>query len=189
MSRIDGQDGSVAKVSKDGRLLTSASSYTEDHEAALEGDSYTMDIDGIQTDGADYWLAVIKNTDDDPLIVTSINAFVPSYSNSQIYEVYLGSTFVYAANGTAVVPTNLRSGVIGGAEGEFYVNDGTGNITTIVAGSIAGRFVFTTSMTKWTKRSAWIIPKNQTFMIWSNLAEKLTGYISFYYHRSCNQTH
>lgn len=148
------------------------------------GECYTMDIDGIQTDGANYWIAIIKNTSDDDMIITSVTGWVPSFSNTQIYEAYIGGTFTYATNGTAVVPCNCNAGSNKTATGSFYVNDTSGNITTVGTGTLVGRYIFTTTPSKWTKDSGWIIPKNQCFMIWSDLAEKLTGYISFYYHNN-----
>ena len=118
-------------------LATSASLQ---HHANHEHETcYTMDIDGIQTDGAGYWLAVMKNTSDDAMVVTSITGWVPSFKNDQIYEAYLGGSFTYAANGTAVVPANCTASSGKTAEGEFYVNDGSGNMTTIVAGTLVGR--------------------------------------------------
>ena len=156
----------------------------EHHANHAHGTAYTMDIDGIQTDGASYWLAIIKNTDDDDLIITSITGWVPSFSNTQIYEAYIGGTFTYAANGTAVVPANCNAGSGKTATGSFYVNDASGNITTVVAGSLAGRYIFGAEASRWEKKSGWIIPKNQCFMLWSDLAEKLTGYISFFYHNN-----
>jgi hypothetical protein len=154
------------------------------HTNLAHGTAYTMDIDGIQTDGANYWLAVIKNTDDDDMVVTSITGWVPSFSNTQIYEAYIGGTFTYATNGTAVVPTNCNAGSGKTATGNFYVNDGSGNITTVVAGSVVGRYIFGVEASRWIPDADWIIPKNQCFMLWSDLAEKLTGYISFYYHNN-----
>ena len=152
------------------------------HTNHAHGDCYTMDIDGIQPDSTDYWLAIIKNSDDKDLIITSITGWVSSFENTQIYEACIGGTFTYASNGTAVVPCNLNAGSGKTASGDFYVNDGGGNITTVVAGSIAGRHIFTTTPGRWVKNSGWVIPKNQCFMLRSNIAEKLTGYISFYYH-------
>ena len=173
----------TADVNSKGELLTLAEASAPDHRAAEDNDTFTMDIDGIQTDGVSYWLAVIKNghsTKD--LVVTSITGWVPSFSNTQIYEAVIGQTFVYASNGTLIVPVNVKSGIAGGAQGSFYVNDGSGNITTIGGtGLIVGRYIFGAEAGKWTKRSGWIIPPDQTFMIRSDLAEKLTGYISFYY--------
>lgn len=156
---------------------TEAWHVNHDHQ-----ECYTMDIDGIQTDGANYWVAIIKNTNDDDMIIDSITGWVSSFSNTQIYEAYLGGTFTYASNGTVVVPTNCNAGSGKTATGEFYVNDTSGNITTVVTGSVVGRFVFGTTPILWTNPGDWILKKNGCFMLWSNLAEKLTGYITFYYH-------
>ncbi len=171
----------TANVNKKGQLLTFAEAVHPEYEAALEDLAFTMDIDGIQTDGAAYWLAIIQNghsTKD--LIVTKVVAWVPSFSNTQIYECVLGQTFEYATNGTPVVPVNEKSGVSGGAQGKFYVNDGSGNITTIGGtGLIHSRFIFSTTTLEWLMEL--VVPPSQTFMIRSDLAEKLTGTIHFYY--------
>ena len=171
----------IADVNEKGQLLTFAEAVHPEYEAALENLAFTMDIDGIQTDGVDYWLAIIKNghsTKD--LIVTKVVGFVPSFSNSQIYECVLGQTFAYVANGTLIVPVNEKSGVGGGAQGDFYVNDGSGNITTIGGtGLIHSRFIFGTTPIEWLMEL--VVPPGQTWMIRSDLAEKLTGTIHFYY--------
>ena len=168
-------------VNEKGQMLTFAEAVVPEYEAALENLAFTMDIDGIQTDGVSYWLAIIKNghsTKD--LIVTKVVAWVPSFSNTQIYEAVVGHTFTYATNGTAVVPVNEKSGVSGGAQGDFYVNDGSGNITTIGGtGLIHSRFIYSTTPIDWDM--SLVVPPNQTFMIRSDLAEKLTGSIHFYY--------
>jgi len=181
---LEGHEGNPIGADEENRMKTFSTILTEDHYAAMDADAYTMDIDGITPDSADYWLAVIKNTDDDPMVVTSVTLWVNEFSDIAIVEAFLGSTFTYTDNGTVVTPTNLKSGVTGGADGEFYVNDGSGNITTIVAGSVAGRFIFTTTPLKWEKGSGWVVPKNQTFMLQVGSSKKFTGYISFYYHRS-----
>ena len=157
-------------------------SEDQHHANDAHGEAYTMDIDGIQTDGTNYWIAIIKNTSDVEMHITSITGWVSSFSNTQIYEAYIGGEFTYASNGTVVVPTNCNAGSGKTATGDFYVNDGSGNITTVTTGTLIGRYIFDATVTKWSKNSNWILPKNQCFMIWSNLAEKLTGYISFYYH-------
>jgi len=178
-----GVQGFFVEVTEEGMALAEAVSHTGAHHVNHEHqECYTMDIDGIQTDGANYWLAIIKNTSEKDIVITSITGCVPSFKNDQIYEAYLGGTLVYASNGTAVVPINRTAGSGKTATGEFYVNDGAGNITTVVAGSIVGRYTFGVESSKWFEESDWIIPPGQCFMLWSNLAEKLTGYISFYYH-------
>ncbi len=171
----------TADVNSKGQLKTFAESFSPEYDAALENESFTMDIDGIQTDGVSYWLAIIKNTHSaKDLVVEHIEAWVPSFSNTQIYEAVLGQTFTYASNGTAIVPVNEKSGVTGGAQGDFYVNDGSGNIATIGGtGLIVGRFIFGTTPIDWPLGA--VLPPNQTFMIRSDLAEKLTGTLHFYY--------
>ena len=175
--------GFKAKVDDENALFVNAiTNVGQEHANDHHGDCYTMDIDGIQPDAASYWVAIIKNTSDTNMHITSITGWVSSFKNDQIYEAYIGGSFTYAANGTAVVPANLNAGCGHSAVGDFYVNDGSGNITTIVAGSVAGRFIFGTTPIKWKKESHWVIPKNQCFMLYSNIAEKLNGFISFYYH-------
>lgn len=175
--------GYRAKVDDENRVFIDGVATMCDHHANHHhGEAYTMDIDGVQTDGVSYWLAIIKNTSDIDLQITEIVGWVPSFSNTQIYEAYIGGTFVYATNGTAVTPANLNGGSGKTATGDFYVNDGSGNITTVVAGDMVGRFVFGTTPIAWASGAHWILPKNQCFMLWSDLAEKLTGYVSFYYH-------
>ena len=182
--RIEGQGNEVAKVTEQGQVHTYADSFSQDFFAAISSNAYTMDINSVTTDGANYWLAVIKNTNDKDLVITSITLWLQSFEGDATIKAYLGSTLsATVTNGTAVTPANLKSGVSGGAEGEFYVNDGGGNIGTITAGSIAGRYIFTTTATKWIKGSGWVIPKNQTFMLWADKSgEVWEGYISFYYH-------
>lgn len=183
MPTLNDPNGTPALVNSSGKLKTYSVTETEQlHVNEDAEETYTMDLDGIQPDGANYWVAVIKNTSDKNLVVTSLTGWVSSFKNDQIYEVYTGGTLTYATNGTAVVPANCNSGSGETATGDFYVNDGAGNITTVVTGDINGRFIFTTTPTKWEKTSGWILRKNQTWMLWTNLAEKLTGYVSFYYH-------
>lgn len=187
MPRIEGQDGSVAKVSTNGRLETEAATFAEEHEAAVVGDAYTMDIDGV-TIGADgNWLAVIKNTDDRDMFVTSVTLQPNEAKDDEEIEVFLGGTFVYLAEGAPVVPANVRAGVSGGADGEFYVTDGTADtMTTIVGGSVTGRYHMSSkTLYRISKTTGWIIPKNQCFMLQASKDNKFFGYISFYYHGSC----
>ena len=168
-------------VNAKGQLHTVAEAVSADYEATVINDAYTMDIDGIQTDGVAYWVAVIKNGHSmKDLVIMSVVGWVPTFGNTQIYEAVVGQTFVYATNGTLIVPTNDKSGITGGALGDFYVNDGSGNITTIGGtGLIVGRFVFDATPLSW--HLDIIVPPNQTFMIRSDLAEKLNGGIHFYY--------
>ena len=191
--RIDGQDGSVAKVTQDGRLHTSASVYSEDHEAALDSDAYVVDIDAVDVNGAEH-IVVIKNTDDDPMVVTSVVLWVNEFKADCVIEVNLNETFTYAANGTALTPINMRSGVAGGADCIVYEIAAGGTDITTFGGTATkgGRFVFTILPMKWVKDSGWVIPKNQVFSLYHDGAGRdnvYRGYISFYFHRSCNEKH
>ena len=187
MPRIIGQDGSVAKVTKEGRLDTQASTYEEEHASAILGDAYTLDIDGVTVGADGNWLAVIKNTDARDMVVTSFTLQPNEAKDDEEIEVYLGGTFVYLAEGSPIVPANIKSGVSGGAEGEFYVTDGTADtMTTITGGSIAGRYhMSSTTLYKIEKSTGWIVPKNQCFMLQASKDNKFFGSISFYYHGSC----
>lgn len=178
--------GNRVKVDDENMLhVLGVEAELQSHVNIQEGDAYTMDIDGIQTDGVDYWLAIIKNTSDLTMHITSVTLWVPSFSNTQILEVCMGGTFVYAANGTPVVPANCNAGSGKTAVGDFYVNDGSGNITTIGGTqAIVGRYIFGTTPIKAEKRTDWILPKNQVFLLRSDLAEKFTGFISFFYHNN-----
>ena len=168
-------------VNARGQMKTYAEMVTADYEATIINDAYTMDIDGIQTDGVDYWLAIMKNGHSiKDLVIMSIVGWVPTFSNTQVYEAVVGQTFAYATNGTLVVPANDKSGVTGGAQGEFYVNDTSGNITTLGGtGIIVGRFIYGTTPMSWNLDI--IVPPDQTFMLRSDLADKLNASIHFYY--------
>lgn len=183
MPRIEGQDGSVAKVTAKGRLVTYAVAHSQDFIEALEGDAYVMDIDAVAVNGAEH-LAVIKNTDDRDLVVTSVTLWMATFKDTTYLEVKLNETLTYAAGGTAVTPTNLKSGIAGGADGSFYTIAAAGTDITTFGGTavFGGRFIFTTTPLKWEKNSGWIIPKNQVFSLYNNGNDNTyNGYISFYY--------
>lgn len=187
MPRIEGQDGTPAKVSADGRLETEASVFAEEHEAAIEGNAYTLDIDGVTVGADGNWLAVIKNGDDRDMVVTSFTLQPNEAKDDEEIEVWLGGTFVYLAEGDPIVPANVRSGISGGAEGEFYLTDGTADtMTTIAGGYVTGRYhLRSTLLYKCHKTTGWIIPKNQCFMLQASKDNKFYGYISFYFHGTC----
>jgi len=188
--RINGQDGTPAKVDKDGRLHTSATSHTEDHEAAIEGDAYVVDFDAIAVNTTEH-LLVIKNTDDDPLVITSITLWVDTFKENTVVEVNLNETFTYGANGTALTPVNMRSGISGGADCIVYEITAAGTDITTFGGTATkgGRFQPDIKVSKWEKSSGWVIPKNQVFSLYNKnagISNNFHGYISFYFHRSCN---
>ena len=187
MSLIDDGTGSGnrAKVDDENNLHTHAvidtSQYHTNHD---HGEAYTMDIDGVVVDGDGYNFVYIKNGQDEDLIITSITFWANQNKDDNNIEVWLGHTLTSVLNNTSVVPANVNAGSGQAASGDFYVNDGGGNLTTLAGGVVAGRFKPTTSVQKWEKKSGWIVPKNQTFTLLTTKDNKFDGYISFYYHNS-----
>lgn len=174
----------TADVTAEGKLKTSATAFTEDHYAAVNGGAYTMDIDGVTCAIALHWLAVIKNTHGTKnLIVTKIHLAPNEPKDDQELEVLIGGTFSYLAEGTAVTPTNMR--VNGPAAlGDFYVSDSSVDImTTITAGSIAARFPMPLKKEyECRKGSNFVMPPDTCFMLRTSVSDKFRGFISFYYH-------
>lgn len=154
------------------------------HASHDEGVAYTLDLDGVVVDGDGYNFVYIQNTDDNDLIITSINLWVNQNKDDDNVEAWVGHTLADVANHTAIVPANLNPGSGKAASGVFYVNDGAGNLTTLAGGVIAGRFKPTTAFSRWIKETGWVVPKNQTFVLSTAKDNKFTGYISFYIHNS-----
>jgi len=174
----------TADVTTRGQLKTWAASFAEDHYAAVEGEAYTMDIDGITAAAALNWLAVIKNGHGSKnLVVTRIHLAPNTAHDDQELEVLIGGTFSYLAEGTKVTPTNMKAGGPA-ALGDFYVSDGTADImTTITVGVIAARFPMSVKKEyDCVKQSNFIMPPDTCFMIRPSKDEKFRGFISFYYH-------
>lgn len=172
-------------VDSSGRGKTSAKCYSEDHVAAMDGCAYTMDIDAVGVNGSEHLCAIKNGHSSKTLIVTSITLWVATYKDTTFLEARLNQTFIYAANGTVVVPTNMKSGTVGGAEGSFYVIAAAGTDITTFGGTavIGGRCIFTTTPYKWSKESNWIVPPGQVFSLYNNANDNTySGYISFYYH-------
>jgi len=181
---LEGRGGIPIKSTDDGKLWVHATCFSEEHAANLKGDGYIMPIDGVGTNGAEH-ICVIKNTDDRDLIVTAITLFVASYKMPPYVKVLLNETFVYAAGGTAVVPTNVKSGISGGAEGLFYTIAAGGTDITTFAGTsaIGGIYVFNVSPLTFSTDSGWVVPKNQVWSLYNTGNDNTYyGHISFYYH-------
>lgn len=177
--------GRTVRVCNENKLqVQSASMSYQLHANHDHGVAYTMDIDGIVVDGDDYNFLYIQNTNDEDLIITSITLWVSQNKDDSNVEVWIGHALSSVANNTSVVPANLNAGSGLAASGVFYVNNGSGNLTTLSGGVVAGRLKPTTSAHKWEKKSGWVIPKNQTFVLLASKDNKFTGYISFYVHNS-----
>lgn len=175
--------GNMLKVDDEHMAHTRAIMDSQQHHTnESHGEAYVMDIDAVTLNGAGEYFAVIKNTDDIDMHVSGVTLFMPEFSDTAIVEAYIGGTFAFSANGTVVVPTNMNAGSGKTATGEFYKNDGGGDLATIVQGSIAGRFMFERYSACWCPDSHWILPKNACLMFLCEKATRLAGYISFYYH-------
>jgi len=175
----------TADVNSKGQLLTASKSFSEDHDAAIDGEAYTMDIDAVGVNGSEHLCVIKNNHSTKSLIITSILLWVATYKDTTFLEARLNETFTYDANGTAIVPTNLKSGKVGGAQGDFYVIAAAGTDITTFGGTavVAGRCIFTTTPYKWVKASNWIVPPAQVFSLYNDSNDNTySGYISFYYH-------
>ena len=176
----------TADVTPKGQLKTYAEIFSTDYDAAHDGEAFRMDINGITAGGDGFWLFVMKNEHANKnLIVTRVHLVPNGSSDDQELELYVGGSITSRAEGTDVVPTNLLSGKVGGAQGIFYVADGSGDtIATVVTGLVAGRFGMITKGTvhDCKKQSNWIIPPEQYFMAMVAKSEKFRGFVSFFYH-------
>lgn len=181
---LEGANGVPIDGNKRGQLFTHATSVSEEHEANMTGDGYVLPLDGIATNGAEH-IVVMQNTDSREMIVTAITIFVAEYKSTTRVKVLQNESFVYAANGDAVVPTNVRGGLVGGAEGNFYTLSAAGTDITTFSGTsaIGGIYVFERYPLKYSTDSGWVIPKGQVFSLF-NVGNDNTfyGHISFYYH-------
>lgn len=173
--------GIAMRVNADGLAQVESLARNEQMHAALRHqDAYTMDIDGV-TIGAGHYLAAIKNTDDKKLVIDKVTLWVNEFKDTAIVEASVGGTFAYSANGTAVVPSNCDAESGKAAVGSFYVNDGVGDLATIVVGDITGRFIFNITPLAWMKESGWVLPKNSCFFLKSEGGVTFRGYISMHY--------
>lgn len=175
----------TADVNVEGQLKTTGPAFTEDHDAAHVGEAYTLDIDAVGVNGAEHLVTIKNGHGSKNLIVTAVTLWVASFKDTTFLEALLNETFIYAANGTALTPTNLESGKVGGAQGSFYAIAAAGTDITTFGGTsvVAGRYIFTTTPHKWAKRSGWIVPPGQVWSLWNNGNDNTySGYVSFYYH-------
>jgi len=176
--------GDALRVNREGYASVDAISRNEQMHANLTHQrAFTIDIDGILISSS-YYILAVKNTDDAKLVIDKVTLWVAEFKAASIVEASVGGSFAYAAGGTAVVPSNCdaESGIA--ATGSFYVNDGAAtDISTIVAGDITGRFLFTTTPLIWEKLSGWILPKNGCFFLKHDVDNDNTfhGYVSMHY--------
>jgi len=175
----------TADVNEKGQLKTYAEVSSTDYDAAHEGDAFRMDINGITAGGDGFWLFVLKNGHaTKEMVVTRIYLVPNGSSDDQELEVYVGGSITSRAEGTDVTPTNMKAGLIGGAQGIFYVADGLGDtIATVVTGLIAGRIGMISKgrIYDFRTQSGWHIPPDQCIMAMVAKSDKFRGFVSFYY--------
>ena len=178
----------TADVNSKGQLKTYAEAFGVAYDAGIDGDAYTMDIDNITVGAAGNTLALMKNSHSTKKLIVAKFELTPNTADDdQEIEVYIGGAFTYLAEGTAVVPACMASGKSGGAPGgvadSFYVSDGTADtLTTITAGTIAGRFPMPSKL-KYVCEvpSYWRIDPGNCFYLTATKDEKFRGFISFFY--------
>lgn len=183
MAVIHDPNGAAMNVNSENQAETFSVNVPLQHHAAHEhGEAYTMDIDNVVSDADGNCIVYIQNTDDKDLVITSITIWVASNKDDANLEAYVGEALSAVANNTSITPTNVNPGSAKAATGVFYVNDGSGDLTTLSGGAICGRFKPRETVQKWEKKSGWILPENQTFTLKCTKDNTFRGYISFYYH-------
>lgn len=181
----DPSTGIGTEVNKEKKLETFATSHPVQSYANLNRkNAFTMDLDNVVIDGDTYIIAAIKNADDEELVITSITCWVATAKSDGWLEAYVGGTYTNDSNGVVVSPTNLHagSGIAPSDNSLFIKNDGGGNMTTVAGANVAGRWLPSASVGKWSKTTGWVLPKNGVFYITGAKDNTYRGYISFYLH-------
>ncbi len=174
------------EVDSEGRGQTESKTFTASQETNHNHKTaYVMELPAATLTAAWVW-AALKNTDDLEMHITSVVLWTTVNKSNDWVSAYTRGAFTYAANGTSVSPANCNSGGALGASGSFYYNDGVGDLTTITAGQSCGSILVTTTPTRFRVDSEWVVPKNQTWYLKSELANDNTyrGWIEFFIHNS-----
>lgn len=176
--------GNSLRVDKSLQIGVRATNLSEEEVAIMNGDAYIMDIDGVGVDTADYVMAYIHNNyPDKDLIITGI--FLEAWENKdQNYlQCQTCSTITSAANHTAIVPANRKSGSGNTALGTFYVNDGGGDMTTFTNEVVCGRFGRLNTEGKWfVLKGGWCVPYGLAWNATVSIGDtNYNGCITFYY--------
>jgi len=154
--------------------------------AALNGDAYILHIDGITLSADDYLIALIINEDAKGrnIIVTEVNVAGNDTDDNAILEINLGGTFsATIANSTAVTPGNINGASSKPAGGLFYVNDGSGDMTTESNAYVgyAQKQPLKNYNAELSVPGGWVIPHGQSISVSCTKDGKYTGCIHFYY--------
>ena len=186
----DPTTGVAAKVYGAGntkRLFTSSMVHNSAMVENLEHKSaYVMELPAVVL-GSNWVWAAIKNTADEDLIVTRCVLWTVTSKSNDWVAAYTRGAFTYGSNGTAATPACCNSAGALSASGSFYYNDAVGDMTTITAGQACGKLLITSTPQEFKIDSYWVVPKNQTWYLKSELANDNTyqGWIEFFYHQHC----
>lgn len=172
------------KVSSEFRALMESKAFAASELSNIDHkDAYVKELPAVVL-GSNWVWAVIKNTADVELIVVRCVLWTTVAKPDDWVAAYTRGAFTYSANGTSVTPANCNSGGALSAEGDFYCNDAVGDLATITAGQSCGSILLNTTPQVFEIESKWIVPKNQTWYLKSELANDNTyrGWIEFHYH-------
>ena len=182
---IEDGTGSGNKVKVTGNRLQVARE-DEALNATLNGDAYILHIDAVTIDTADYLIALMINGDtaERDMIVTQIVISPNTSDDDGCVEVNLGGTFTSTvANSTATTPFNQKSGCIKEAGGSYYVNDGSGDMTTEANAYVGYSQKKGIKNTPMNMRVAggWVIPFGSSISVSADKDDKFFGCMHFYF--------
>lgn len=172
--------GYKARVSSENKLQVEAVTHiSERHVNFVHGQAYSIVLDQVPT-GTDDCILYVRNDDDDDLILSSISAFT---SGSTELYLHLGDA------GTPDTPTTLApvnrdagSGNVANCTCQQGADLATG--AALSGGSEVDRFRLEANAQ--TYRQHWnsdiIVPKNQTFTLWSSAIVTVNATLSVFFH-------
>jgi len=171
-------------VDSEGRAQVEAKTVCSSQESNQHHKSaYIMQLPAVVLGSSWVW-AAIKNTEDEDMTITRVVLWTASNKSNDWIGAYTRGAFTYASNGTSATPACCNSGGALSASGSFYYNDSVGDMSTITAGQSCGSILATTTPTEFKINAHWVVPKNQTWYLKSELANDNTymGWVEFYYH-------
>ncbi len=176
-------NGTKAEVRKS---ILQVSTADEALVAARNGDAYVLASESITLSADDYLIVLLINQDGQQrdMIVTKVDMAGASTDNNAVLEINLGGTFTTTvANSTAAIPGNVNGGSGKVAGGEFYVNDGSGDMTT-ESGAYIGytkKQALQNYNTELSIPGGWVIPYGQSLSVSCTKDGKYYGGVHFYY--------
>ena len=182
---VTGVGATVYGPSGTKRLFTSSMVHEAPLIENLENrQSYVMNLPAVVL-GSNWVWAAIVNTADEDLIIDRVVLWTATNKSNDFVAAYTRGAFSYTANGTSATPSCCNSAGALSASGTFYYNDAVGDMATITAGQECGAILATSTPQEFRVGARWIVPKNQTWYLKSELANDNTykGWVEFYYHQ------